>query len=248
MLQNKLTTKEFWVHNENGVNFVRHTNHGIDALIKKYIPATTEGCCIEIGSYPGPFLSTFGDLGYTLNGIDFHPDNTKGLPSWLQSLQYKTDQFLCVDFFDFKPTQKYDVVASFGFIEHFVNFESVIATHNALVKENGYLIITTPNFKGRIQYWLHKNFDKQNLALHNTESMNPLKWKKQLEDDGFEIIYYGYFGDFWFWHAPEKLSSFRRKMLWFIDRTVPRIRKVLWFQSPGFSAYAGIVAKKKMVK
>ncbi|RYD81645.1 MAG: class I SAM-dependent methyltransferase, partial [Sphingobacteriales bacterium] len=171
--QNKLTTQEFWVPNENGVAFVRHDNHGIDALIKQYIPETTAGSCIEIGSYPGPFLSTFGDLGYTLNGIDFHPDNAIGLPAWLQSEGYKTNQFLCVDFFEFKPKQQYDVVASFGFIEHFVDYKSVINTHATLVKENGYLIITTPNFKGKIQHWLHRHFDKSNLALHNIKSMSP---------------------------------------------------------------------------
>lgn len=247
-MNNKLTTKDFWVQSEEGVNFVRHTNHGIDELIKKYIPAVNEGNCLEIGSYPGPFLSTFGDLGYTLNGIDFHPDNIKGLPAWLNEQHYKIGQFYCTDFFDFKPAQKYEVVSSFGFIEHFVDFESVIATHAALVSKNGYLIITTPNFKGSIQYWLHNNFDKENLALHNTKSMNPEKWKTQLEAAGFEVMFAGYFGNFWFWHGPEILPVLKRKMLWVIDRLVPRVRKLLWFQSPAFSAYAGIVARKISTK
>lgn len=243
-MPNKLTTKEFWINPNEETQFSRHTDHGIDVLIKKYIPTTKNGDCLEIGSYPGPFLSTFGDLGYTLNGIDFHPDNTVGLPNWLQGQGYKIGKFTCEDFFDFNPPMQYDVVASFGFIEHFENFREVIKTHAALVKEDGYLIITTPNFRGGIQNWLHRNFDKKNLALHNTGSMDPVKWKEQLQSEGFEVMYHDYFGDFWFWHGNEILPAWKRKSLWLITRVIPRIRKMLWFQSRSFSAYAGIVAKK----
>lgn len=244
-MDNKLTTKESWITNAQDFHFFRHESHGIDTFIKKYIPENKKGNCIEIGSYPGPHLTTFGDLGYCLNGIDFHPGNVTGLPAWLNSLNYRTGEFVNIDFFEFETTKKYDVVASFGFIEHFINYKDVIVKHAFLVNENGYLVITTPNFRGRIQYWLHKNFDKKNLALHNTESMNPLIWKNLLEKYGFEIVFHGYFGGFWFWHGHEKLPGWKKKMLWVIERVIPRVKKIFWFQSPAFSAYAGIVAKKK---
>ena len=243
-MPNKLTTKEFWINPNQDTQFNRHTDHGIDGLIKKYIPETKNGDCLEIGSYPGPFLSTFGDLGYTLHGVDFHPDNVIGLPNWLKSQGYNVGEFTCMDFFDFNPQRQFDVVASFGFIEHFENFQEVIRRHTGLVKDEGYLIITTPNFRGGIQNWLHRNFDKKNLALHNTNSMNPVKWKEQLQSEGFEVLYYGNFGDFWFWHGNEILPKWKENFLWLIVRVIPRIRKLLWFQSRSFSAYAGIVAIK----
>lgn len=243
-MDNRLTTKEFWINPNHDTQFNRHIDHSIDGLIKAHIPKTKNGNCLEIGSYPGPFLSTFGDLGYTLHGVDFHPDNAIGLPNWLNSQQYKVGEFICKDFFDFNPQMQFEVVASFGFIEHFENFQEVIKRHEELVKDEGYLIITTPNFRGTIQNWLHRNFDKKNLAVHNTNSMDPVKWKKQLESDGFEVIYHGYFGGFWFWHGHEILPNWKRITLGVIMRVIPRIRKLLWFQSPAFSAYAGIVAKK----
>ncbi|MEO6456048.1 MAG: methyltransferase domain-containing protein [Ginsengibacter sp.] len=243
-MNNKLTTKEFWVHGQ--YKFSRHVSHGIDIFIQQYIPQSKNGSCIEIGSYPGSHLPTFGDMGYKLNGIDFHPDNSKGLPAWLNSQNYKTGEFLSIDFFEFEANQKYEVVASFGFIEHFINYKDVIAKQASIVSTDGFLIITTPNFRGWIQYWLHNTFDKKNLALHNTESMNPNEWKKLLKASGFEIIYHGYFGGFWFWHGHEKLPDCKRKILWIIERLIPRIRKLLWFQSPAFSAYAGIVARKSV--
>lgn len=243
--RDKLTSREYWVNEEQEHVFSRHYGHGIDTFIKKYIPPVKSGDCIEIGSYPGPFLASFGDLGYTLNGIDFHPRNKDKVPQWLQSLNFPTASFVTEDFFEYSTTKKFDVVASFGFIEHFQNYEAVILKHAALVNENGYLLITTPNFRGFIQHWLHKTFDKANLSLHNRSSMQPGKWAALLEENGFEVIYKGHFGDFWFWRATEKMSPLKRRAIWFIERIIPRLRKLLWFQSSIFSAYCGIVAKRK---
>lgn len=70
-MTNKLTTKAFWITEAANHVFNRHGNdHGINVFIKRYIPKTEKGTCIEIGSFPGPYLTTFGDLGYILNGID----------------------------------------------------------------------------------------------------------------------------------------------------------------------------------
>ncbi|MEO7522925.1 MAG: hypothetical protein ABIT58_02460, partial [Ferruginibacter sp.] len=71
-LEERLTSKEFWTPENPKFQFQRHDGHAIYDLIKKYIPPNENGSCLEIGSFPGPFLSFFGDLGYTLNGVDFH--------------------------------------------------------------------------------------------------------------------------------------------------------------------------------
>ena len=243
---NKLTNKNFWV-SDNFQNYVftnHEDSHGISMFIKKYIPPNVNGNCLEIGSFPGPFLSVFGKLGYTLNGVDFHPLNALAVPNWLQSLGYSIGDFVMADFFEYTTQKKYDVVASFGFIEHFVDYIDVINRHAALVDNNGFICITTPNFKGKVQFWLHSFFDANNLAKHNINSMQPKKWANILQSQGFEIIYQGYFGDFWFWHGNESLPIWKKNILWVVERTVPLIRKLLWFQSSSFSAYAGIIAKK----
>jgi 2-polyprenyl-3-methyl-5-hydroxy-6-metoxy-1,4-benzoquinol methylase len=240
----RLTTKQNWIYENPNFIFKRHKDHEIERLIKNYIPIKTDGNCIEIGSFPGPFLTMFGDLGYTLNGIDFHPKNEKDLPEWLQSQGYKVDEFKTVDFFEYTTAKKFDVVASFGFIEHFENYKEVILKHAGLVNENGYIIITTPNFKGWIQRWLHKTFDKNNLELHNLESMQPKIWASLLAENGFEIKYQGFFGGFLFWRSIEQMNIFKKKILWIIVRVIPRLRKVIWFESKAFSGFCGLVAKK----
>jgi 2-polyprenyl-3-methyl-5-hydroxy-6-metoxy-1,4-benzoquinol methylase len=241
----KLTTQQYWHLNRESVTFKRHeANHAIDFFIQKFTPKTINGKAIEIGSFPGPHLATFGDLGYELNGIDFHPDNAIGLPLWLKREGFKTGEFLVSDFFDFKCESRFDVVSSFGFIEHFLNYEEVIARHAALVNKGGYLLITTPNFRGSVQNILHKYFDKENLALHNLDSMNPDKWAQQLKLEGFEILFKGHFGGFWFWRGSEKLPFFKRKLLWIIQRIVPRLRNLIKSDSSALSAYCGIAARK----
>lgn len=241
----KLTTQEYWESNRQAIEFKRQeAGHGIDQFIKTYIPATVTGSAIEIGSFPGPHLATLGDLGYELNGIDFCSDNATGLPKWLQNEGFKTGDFWVADFFEFATQRQFDVVSSFGFIEHFTNYNEVIARHAALVKKGGYLVITTPNFRGSIQLFLHRNFDKDNLALHNIKSMRPDFWARQLKELGFEIVYKGYFGGFWFWRGDEKLPFIKEKLLWLVVRIIPRLRRVIKFESAALSAYCGVVAKK----
>jgi len=244
----RLTTKEFWTQENPNFEFQRHNGHAIYDLIKKYIPANEHGSCLEIGSFPGPFLSFFGDLGYTLNGIDFHPKNEIDLPAWLKSEGYKVDEFRTIDFFEYTTIRKFDVVASFGFIEHFQNYKEVILQHADLVDDNGYLIITTPNFRGVLQKWLHKTYDKTNLSLHNLDSMQPQLWASLLAENGFDVKYKGFFGGFQFWRSIEEMSVFKKKSLWIIERVLQRLRKILWFQSPSFSCYGGVVAKRTTAK
>ncbi|MFN5134083.1 MAG: class I SAM-dependent methyltransferase [Chitinophagaceae bacterium] len=248
MDNNRLSTKEFWIA-DRGADFTfRRTEnkHPYDYLIKKYIPPVKEGSALEIGSYPGNHLTTFGLLGYTLNGVDFNPDNTKGLPTWLQSEGFKIGQFTNDDFFEYQPDELFDVVSSFGFVEHFENFEEVILRHWELTKPGGYLVITAPNFYGWLQYWLHKTFDKENLAIHNVYSMRPEVWSSLLKKHGCEILYSGYFGGFAFWKGKPKLNLIKRAMIWVIERVIIRVSPLIRFESKAFSAHCGIVAHKKI--
>lgn len=243
--EKRLTTREYWTKENLQFEFQRHNGHAVETLLRKFIPFNREGSCIEIGSFPGPFLTVFGDLGYTLNGIDFHQKNELELPRWLQGLGYKTGEFKTTDFFEYPISRKFDVVASFGFIEHFDNYKEVILKHAALVKPGGYLALTTPNFRGEIQYWLHSTFDSNNLALHNLESMQPNLWASLLVDNGFEIKYQGHFGGFLFWRSPQQMGTLKKRSLWIIERVITRLGKLIWFQSPAFSGYCGLIASKK---
>lgn len=178
-------------------------NNIIRAWIEKYV-ARGSGRCLEIGCFPGRFLAVFGQLGYELNGIDMIPGVEKDLPVWLKSNGFKIGNFRRIDFFAFQESEKYDIVCSFGFIEHYDNWQEVLMKHADLVKENGLLLIETPNFRGFIQKWFHYCLDRENYRRHHIAAMNPRSWRKILVAHGFEIVHCGYLGSINFWVGEQK--------------------------------------------
>ena len=246
----RLTEKSYWLDTSENYTLNRHdTQNDIIQLIRKYISKNDKGTCFEIGSFPGPFLAAFGDLGYELNGIDFNPRNADEVPNWLKKEGLKVGNFYSEDFFSFKSEVKYDLICSFGFIEHFINYNDVIQMHINLCKDEGYLMITTPNFRGLMQKFLHRWLDNENLKQHHLPAMNVSEWKEQLEKAGFEIIFSGYFGGLRFWversHKRKKIAKFS---LWIVERVAIRLNKFIKSDSENYSAYAGIIARRMKTK
>ena len=116
------------------------------------------------------------------------------MPAWLEQCGYRVGSFWAQDFTRFAPGRKFDLVASFGFIEHFTNWEEILAKHAALVDDKGCLVIEAPNFTGAFQHWLHSGFDQLNYARHHIPAMDIAKWAAFLQRSGFDITYRGYFG------------------------------------------------------
>jgi 2-polyprenyl-3-methyl-5-hydroxy-6-metoxy-1,4-benzoquinol methylase len=204
-----------------------------------------KGNCLEIGCYPGGYTNEFGKLGHEINGIDLTPRITE-LNQLFQLRKYKVGAFLQKDFFDFVPEKKFNIVFSIGFIEHFRDYKSVIAQHCELVNNDGILLIAVPNFRGSIQYFLHKIFDNENLKMHNIASMNPVEWKNVLENNNFEILKQGYIGGFDFWMGNKERNYLQiaiRRILMYI--VTPFLQKFLIKPSATYSPFMGIIAKKR---
>jgi 2-polyprenyl-3-methyl-5-hydroxy-6-metoxy-1,4-benzoquinol methylase len=241
---NNLASQQYWDNAYASYEFANIDNNStIKDWIIGYIPNGVGKSCFEIGCFPGRFLTLFGDLGYELNGIDLTPRVQNDFPNWLKSVGYKTGEFYMEDFFCHRPKKKYDIVASFGFIEHFKNWDDVFQTHLNWVEDEGYLVVETPNFSGWLQRLLHYSFDLKNYRRHYVQSMDPIKWRQIAEDNGFEILYCGYFGEFEFWVDEPPQSWFRRKLMWFVFKAFPMI-KMLPKGRKAYSPYCGIIAKK----
>lgn len=224
---------------------VADEKHGICLFLDQYLDEGEGKQCLEIGNYPGSFLAFIGQRGYTVNGIDYHENNSTYLKAWLEHVGCKTGAIDTGDFFEYQPSNTFDLVVSFGFIEHFGDYLDVIDRHSKLVKPGGRLIITTPNFAGFMQKWLHKTFDADNLEKHNIESMNPKAWKAFLIGKGFEVEYAGHFGKFFFWtgeHANN--TGIKKFFLKWSHRAVRVMRYLIRIDSRAYSSYCGIVAVK----
>jgi len=158
-----------------------------------------QGTCFEIGCYPGNFLIYLGTrFDYVVSGIDTTSYVLSRLPQHLINHGVKVGKFHQGDFLSFESSDVYDVVCSFGFIEHFSNLEEVIERHIRLVKPGGILIISCPNFRG-LQYIFHRLLDPANLERHVLKAMSLSRWNRVLKRNGMMTIYQGYYrtADFW---------------------------------------------------
>jgi L-malate glycosyltransferase len=212
--------------------------------IRQHVPETSDANCFEIGCFPGRFITLLGKMGYELNGIDLTPRVKNEFSLWLKSLGYKTGEFYHENFLNFSSQKKYDLVCSFGFIEHFTNWDEILIKHLKLVKPGGMIVIETPNFKGLFQRFIHYFLDKENYLRHYIPAMSPKKWARVCEKQGFDIIFEGYFGEFQFWVDKQPVSGWRKRFFQFLIDYYPRLRKM----KPGRKAYApycGIVARLK---
>jgi 2-polyprenyl-3-methyl-5-hydroxy-6-metoxy-1,4-benzoquinol methylase len=217
-------------------------NDPIRKWIKSHI-SNSNGKCLEIGCFPGGILPVFGELGYELHGIDLTPRVEIDLPRWLKLQGYQVGKFERVDILKFFPNDKYDIVSSFGFIEHFSDWRNMLLKHASLVKKDGFLIIETPNFRGVIQRFLHSVFDKKNYERHNNDSMKPHEWKKIVTEKKFEIVFCGYFGNFLFWVDNDKRNWLQKMLINLIQSLTKRCLKYLP-NNRMYSPFCGIICKK----
>ncbi|MFT3908099.1 MAG: class I SAM-dependent methyltransferase [Ferruginibacter sp.] len=247
----RLTDEKYWNDGYKGIQLSEATEGPLADLLNTYVDKVENKACIEIGSFPGTYLPVIGRKGYSLSGIDFNERNKTDLPGWLSHLGLKVDGFYSGDFFEFvkNENKKYDLVCSFGFIEHFENYLEVIQAHLDMVAPGGKIIITTPNFKGWMQYFPHLFFDKENLAKHNVKSMAPDKWKLLIESNNFKVTWCGYFGKYYFWYDPaEHRSKIKMTLLKNVNRLIFNLNKLIkksGKESRAYSAFCGIVAEKK---
>lgn len=214
--------------------------------LEKYFKVLITGrkSVFEIGCFPGTYLTIFGELGYELNGIDLYYRVDKELRLWLESKNYRIGKFYCSNFFNYNENKKFDIVCSFGFLEHFKNWEEVLIRHASFVKTEGYLVISTPNFQGFIQRILHIFLDREQYERHYTPSMNPLLWKNIAEKLGFDVISYGSFGNFWFWAYSENMNIIQRTLTKLIRKVSLIFHLNKLPNSKIYSPFYGLIARK----
>lgn len=248
-----LTDKNFWSgYWDNNLtieqlseNLIKSDQHPLKQWIKKYIASTDSQECIELGCYPGGFLTIFGELGYVLNGVDILDEVESVLPSNLKKLGFKIDNFLCADVNSLKLDHKYQVVSSFGLIEHFKHWEEVFKKHLDLVEDEGYLVIEVPNFRGWPHYLIRLFYDYQNFKVHNISAMKLKNWKSILIENNFEILYLGGVGRFGYGLQNKKFNLFQRFSYPVTSFIINLIRNKFSKDHPQYSPYLGVIARKK---
>lgn len=213
-------------------------HHRVRAWIESHFTKTS-GSCFEVGCFPGSFLAVFGELGYRLSGVDFFP-GTQVLETWLKGRGYTVDRLDQADFLTYTPEQQYDVVSSFGFIEHFEQWPDLIKKQLGLVKRGGVIVVEVPNLTSPLYSWIYRILEPSLLKSHVQEAMNLSAIRSVLEQEGCRIVAAEYIGSYYFRFVTKKGRMYR-----WLERCIQAFSPVFRVFPHSLSArYIGLIAEK----
>jgi SAM-dependent methyltransferase len=225
-----ITGKAFWDGFFDGIP-LRHVEDVLFSdIFRQYLRPDPSQSVLEIGCAGGLFLAYLTrKFGYEPHGIDYSDaiEHTRALFRFNTLAEPHLTQ---ADFFSWEPGRKFDVVCSFGFVEHFRNPGEVVRRHCDLLAPGGTLIITVPNFR-LVQYVYHRLIEPDILALHNLKVMRPAFFRSALADTPLEIRHLAYYGTFAFWTskaAPTRLD--RAAIRYFIRPSGRAIRSLFRYR------------------
>ncbi len=182
--QEPLTTRQFWADQwankkEHGLPFnPRRGSFGsIHKLLQKILPHDSKLSFLEIGCYPGRFMWYFERFfGYRVEGVEYIDWCCERTGELLLRAGVNSAAVHYLDFISWEPEahEQWDVVASFGFAEHFSDYVDIVAKHARLVRPGGWLVLEIPNhtgFYGRIL----KILDPVAWSVHNRIGLEQLE-------------------------------------------------------------------------
>lgn len=240
----KLTSKKYW---DSGYSKLSISDMPSNGPLETWLVNVINECgmlnksVFEIGCFPGSYLRLFGDYNCILSGVDI-TTRTLELKNNFLAKNYQVGSITKGDIFTLKNQHRYDVVCSFGFIEHFDDWKSVVNLHSQLLNESGYLIITVPNFSGIFQLVFHLLVDGKNLSHHNIKVMNLGILSRYLTEQGFKIVKSEAIGSYTTWFDNPHPNYIQRKIIKFYQEKLKSLEKR--GTSPKWSPYLGVVAKR----
>ncbi len=129
------------------------------------------------------------------------------------------NEIIQADFLEYEPTQKYDLMLSNGFIEHFVNYDEVLDRHMKYLKPDGAIMIMIPN-KRYLRKYYGLLVDRANLKAHYLKCMRIKVFRDFVNRNGLVIKRLSYYGGFAY-RVHQKLNL-PQKVLYKVIRTLSK--------------------------
>src|SRR6266545_7684032 len=175
-----------------------------EGLLREAVKGRGYRTFLDIGGFPGLYVALAQiKLGLDATLLDTYVDG-KVVGELFAANRVDTTRVRVIedDVFTSDPGI-FDVVISVGFIEHFEHLRGVLARHVELLAPNGLLFVTVPNLRGSLNGFLQKRYDRELLALHNLDAMDPHRLRSAAAALGLidvRVLYHGSFG-VWLHHA-----------------------------------------------
>ncbi len=138
---------------------------------------------LEVGTGNGSFLATALEMGLSVEAVELSRDSAQSTANLL-GIGIMSEDFLC-----FEPKKQYDAIFMGDVIEHITNPKKALQKVQALLKENGVLWLSTPNFESAFSRFT--KFDDPMWCVHDHITYFSYKTlTKLLCDEGFKVLEY----------------------------------------------------------
>ncbi len=162
--------------------------------LARYAPAGPETSVLEVGCAPARWLVFYAErFGASVAGIEYGAKAAELSRANLRAAGIE-GAIEHADFFAAEP-RPYDLVLSFGFIEHFDDLDRAFARHLDFLAPGGRLVIGVPNFRG-LNGLLQRLADPAYLRLHNVAAMEPALYRRLAAHHDLAIEHMGHLGGF----------------------------------------------------
>jgi SAM-dependent methyltransferase len=230
-MENNLTDRDFWKafwESKKDLIFYIKPDYVFGDILGKIIAENGYKNAIELGGFPGYYsiyLKKYKHIDTTLFDYYIHQGLIKQLLE-KNGLKEGDINIIEADLFNYTPKEKYDMVLSFGLIEHFSDTKAIIQTHLQFLRPGGALFITLPNFTG-VNGWIQRKFDLENYNKHNIDSMNPTMLAETCKQLGLKNVESYYHGRFTVWlENREQRSGLAKavtKAIWLAGKIATKI-------------------------
>lgn len=212
---------------------------------------------LEVGSSPGKALiAVHQKFGYDPYGVEYTASGAELNRRNFAEHGLDPTHVIHSDFFDCKfqaeHKEKFDVVMSHGFIEHFTNLDEVIGAHGNLIRPGGWLVLTVPNMRWA-NYLLIRFFAPRTIKAHNFNIMKKSVMLQCIPADQYEVLACRFLGTF---NAGLIYGPNKGKFKLLLMNAIMRIQEVMdacnyvlfprgFIESPLFSPMLLMIARKK---
>lgn len=213
----RLTTKEYWTEQLSKFEPFDVIENDYDAILRQYLPVNPKFTCAEIGAYPGTNLCYLAKrFKYKPTAIEYR-DDVNDIKMLFEHNGIPEIEIINKDFLELKGL-KFDVVTSFGFIEHFSDCDAIIKQHVEMVRSGGYLVLAVPHFWGfqglLRRVLLKKDAINDILSAHNLKIMKLSKINKTLRNNTtLNILFSEYVMGCQFWIRSDSIKI-KPEMRW----------------------------------
>jgi len=261
----KLSPKEYWDEVLKSAHLPRcHTrdnyNYSVTMdFVEKSIRSGKYKTFIEIGCGSSGWLPYFAKTyNLLVSGLDYSKIGCRLCEENLKMQNIAYDEIICKDIFSPNCTngKKYDIVFTYGVIEHFNHPNEIMQIIISLLNPNGLCITLVPNING-INGVISTIFVKEIYDMHYSFTKESLQ--ESHRGGRVDIVTCEYAGNFTFAVLPlirSKLwiiregtlrSKIFNKMISIIDRIITSFYRALKINMPSklYSPYIICIAEKK---